>query len=338
MAETLVRKQDLTPDEKIAVLLASMEQKVAAAIVQQLDNRLMVRVTNALRMLGVVPGPVRERTLSECLREIQEFYLAIQGDENLANSLLVQAVGEKKAAALMEGNETIKRLSFSKMAALSPEQITSILAREPAGIIAIVFRYLPSKLVADTMELLPSEVRRRVMVHMCTAAHPAEDVVLRIEALLNSKIATGPKLAKMAEDSDPLAPIASMLQHAKKSVEEDLLSAIQEKSEAIATQLRDLLFTFDDIVRLSDTAIRRLMQEVDTGTLAIALRNANMDIKQKFFQNMSKRAATALQEDMQFSQKVRRSEIEAKQKEIVGVIRALEADGKLSTGAADDYV
>ncbi len=338
MDSTLALKQELSSDEKVAILLASMDQKVAASIVQQLDSRLMVRVTNALRTLGVVPGPVRDKTLAECLREIQGFYLAIQGDDHLANTLLVQAVGEKKAAALMEGNEPAKKLSFSKLVELGPEQLATMLAREQPGIIAIVFRYLPAKLIADTMDLMPSDVRRKVMIYMCTAAQPSEDVVARIESLLNAKLASGPKIAKTSDNANPLSQIAAMLQHAKKSVEEDLLSAIQEKSEAIASELRDMLFTFEDIVRLSDAAIRRILQEIDTAVLSVALRNTNLDVKQKFFQNMSKRAATALQEDMQFSQKVRRSEVEAKQKEIVGIIRTLEAEGKLSTGAADDFV
>jgi flagellar motor switch protein FliG len=339
MDGSLVLKKDLTPDEKVAVLLASMDQKLAASIIQQLDARLMVRVTNTLRQLGVVPGPMRDKTIAECLRGIQEFDVAVQGDENMANALLVQAVGEKKATSLMNENKSSGRGAFADLVDLTAEQLAGALGREQPAIIAIVFRNLPPKLIADTMDLLPSEVRRRVMVCMCTAGIPSEDVVARIESLVNAKLASGPKQRKNnAETSETLSHVATMLQHAKKSVEEDLLSAVQDKSETIASQLRDMLFTFEDVVRLSDAAIRRLMQEVDSATLAVSLRTANVELKQKFFRNMSKRAAASLKEEMELSQKVRRSEVEAKQKEIVNAIRTLEADGQLSTGASDEYV
>lgn len=338
MDPATVAKRTFSPDEKVAILLASLDPKAAAGILQQLDSRLVVRIVNSMRTLGAVQTPLRDKTVSECLHAIRDFDLAIQGDDNLANALLVQAVGEKKATALLAETRSTVRVPFSDMVDLNAEQLAAALLREQPGIIAVVFKNLRAQLVADTMELLPSELRRRVMVYMCTANDPSRDVVERIASLLNAKLSSGRLTRETVETSNALAPIAAMLQHAKKSVEEDLLGAIQEKSESIATQLRDMLFTFDDIIKLSDTAMRRLMQEIDSATLALALRNANEGLRQKFYQAMSKRAVDTLKEEMSYAQKVRRSDVEAKQKEIVGVIRQLEADGQLSTGATDDYV
>jgi flagellar motor switch protein FliG len=121
-------------------------------------------------------------------------------------------------------------------------------------------------------------------------------------------------------------------------VEEDLLAAIQEKSEALATNIRDRLFTFEDIVKLGDMAIRRVMQEIDMTVLGIALRNAPLDLREKFTRNMSKRAAEGLKEEMEFSQKVRLTDVEAKQREIVNVIRKLVSDSQISLGGEDEYV
>jgi flagellar motor switch protein FliG len=91
----LVIKRDLSAEERVAVLLASLDPKLSAQIMQQLEPDVMVGVANALRNLGVVPGAVRDKAISECLREIQELGGAIQGDERIAASLLNQAVGEK---------------------------------------------------------------------------------------------------------------------------------------------------------------------------------------------------------------------------------------------------
>jgi flagellar motor switch protein FliG len=252
------------------------------------------------------------------------------------SSLLAQAVGEKRAATMLNEQPPTKA-SFGSLAVMSAEQVAGILSREQAGVIAMVLRFMPGPLGAEILDILPSEIRRRVIVFMCTAEPPSEEIVARVESLINAK--TGPsKKSKKGGDVDKLDAVTAIIQHAKRSVEEDLLGAIQEKSEALATEIRDRLFTFEDVVRLSDIAMRRVMQEIDMGVLAIALRNATPELRDKFFRNMSKRAGEALREEMEFSQKVRLTDVEAKQREIVNVIRTLAADGQISLSGEDEYV
>ena len=339
MDHPMTIKRELSPEEKIAVLVASMDQAVAASILQQLDPKVMVKVVTVIKKLGVVPGPVRDKAIAECLHEIREMGHAIQGDEQMVNSLLSQAVGEKKAAALMSdnrGEEGAAGEAFAGMAQMGPEQIAGLLSREQPGVIALVIRHLPSNLASEVMEVLPSETRRRVIVFMCTAEAPSEEVVARVEQHLSSK--TGPTKKKKASEGDKLDAVTGIIQHAKSSVEEDLLAAIEEKSEVLANAIRDRLFTFEDIVKLSDVAMRRVMQEIDMGVLGIAMRNANAELKEKFFGNMSKRAAEGLREEMEYAQKVRLTDIEAKQREIVNTIRALAGQGQIAIGGEDEYV
>ena len=337
MDHALTIKKELSPEEKIAVLIASLDQGVSASILQQLDPRVMIKVVNAIKKLGVVPGPVRDKAIAECLSEIREMGHAVQGDEAAASALLSQAVGDKKAAAMLsdkggdEGGE-----AFAGLAQMGPEQVAGLLSREQAGVIALVMRHLPSALASEVMEVLPSETRRRVIVFMCTAESPSEDVVARVESHLSSR--AGPTKKKKASEGDKLDAVTGIIQHAKSSVEEDLLAAIEEKSEVLANAIRDRLFTFEDIVKLSDVAMRRVMQEIDMGVLAIAMRNANAELKEKFFGNMSKRAAEGLKEEMEYAQKVRLTDVEAKQREIVNTVRALAGQGQISIGSQDEYV
>ena len=338
MDHALMVNRELAAEDKIAVLIASLDQSVAASILQQLESRVMVKVVNAIKKLGVVPGPVRDKAIADCLQGIKEMGHAIQGDEQLVSSLLSQAVGDKKAAALLtesKGDESTEK--FGNLAQMSADQLSGMLSREQPGIIALVLRFLPSQLASEVLEVLPSEIRRRVIVFMCIAEAPAEGVVKRVESLLNAK--SGPtKKSRKASESDNLDAVTGIIQHAKSSVEEDLLSAIEEKSEVLANAIRDRLFTFEDIVKLSDVAMRRVMQEVDMGVLGIAMRNANAELKDKFFGNMSKRAAEGLREEMTYAQKVRLTDVEAKQREIVNTIRALAAQGQISIGGEDEYV
>lgn len=338
MDHALSLNREFEPEEKIAVLIASLDGAVAASILQQLDPKVLLKVVNAVKKLGMVPGPVRDRTISECLHGIREMGHAVQGDERMVNSLLVQAIGEKKAGALLsdtrveEGQE-----AFSGLAQMGAEQLSGLLSREQPGIIALVLRYLPSGLASEVMEVLPSEIRRRVIVFMCTSEEPSEEVVARVDSLLSAK--TGPaRKTKKTSETDKLDVVTGIIQHAKSSVEEDLLGAIEEKSEVLANAIRDRLFTFEDIVKLSDVAMRRVMQEIDMGVLTIALRNGNAELKEKFFGNMSKRAAEGLREEMDYAQKVRLTDVEAKQREIVNTIRSLAGQGQINIGGEDEYV
>jgi flagellar motor switch protein FliG len=212
-----------------------------------------------------------------------------------------------------------------------------MLTREQPGVISMVLRHVPGPLAAEILDLLPSELRRRVIVFMCTADPPSDEIVSRVESLLNAKTG-GSRKTKKTSENDKLDVVTAIIQHAKRSVEEDLLAAIQEKSEALATEIRDRLFTFEDIVKLGDMAVRRLMQEIDMSVLGIALRNAPLELREKFTNNMSKRAAEGLKEEMDLSQKVRLTDVEAKQREIVNAVRTLATDGQVSLSGEDEYV
>jgi len=332
-------KKELNNEEKAAVLLASLDPKLAAAVMQQLAPKTMLRVTGVLRSLGVVPKDTRDRAIGECLRGVQEFAGAVQGDDAMANNLLTQAIGEKKATALLIENQVTVKTAFAELAKMAADQVAALISLEQPGVIALVLKHLPPAMAAEILDILPSETRRRTVVLMCTYADPSEEVVARIEALISAKVSGTRKTSKKTgEGSDRLAVVTAILQHTSRAVEEDLLGALQENSESLATQIRDRLFTFEDIARLSDVALRRLMQDIDIGSLALALRNANVDLRERFFRNMSKRAVQGLKEEMEFAQKVRLTEVEAKQREIVDVVRKLDADGQISIGSSDEYI
>jgi flagellar motor switch protein FliG len=330
----------LRDEQKIAILLASLDERVAASILQQLDPEVMTRVADAIRSLGIVPGKVRSKAIAECVRGIVEMGHVVQGDEKTVNSLLARAIGEKRASALLQERPVSHGQAFQKIARAPIEELAGILQHEQPAVAGVVLRYLPAERAAHILALLPSEVRRRAIVFLCSSEAPAPDLLERIERFLESKIDPEKKTGQKDDDSDKLEAIAGIIQHVDKSVEEDLLAAIDETSEEIGKEIRDRLFTFEDIVKLSDAAVRRLLQEVDTSLLSVALRNASIALREKFFKNMSKRATEGLKEEMEFSQKMKISEIREKQREVVGVIRALESDGQITTGEGgeDEYV
>lgn len=333
---------NLTNQEKVAIVIACLEDEAAASILQQLEPEMALRVATDIRDLGIIPGSVREQVLHDCVTGIEEMRKSVRGGGQRASAMLTRAVGDKRAAVLLgEGGGKSEKFPFSMLADASPEQIASALGREPPSLIGTVLRYLSARTSAEVLGLLPSQTRKEAVVFMCRANRPHDEAIRHIESFMATKIDPDIRKARRTEDSsDKIDTMANILQLVDRSVEEELLEAIDGFSAQIGSEIKDRLFTFEDIVRLSDADVRKILEEVEHATLVVALRGSSIDVREKIFNNMSKRAAASLKEEMEFTPKMRVSDVEAKQKEIVAVIRRLDTDGQLSIGQGgkDEYV
>ncbi len=334
---TAIEKK-LTDAQKVAILLASLKESAAATILQQLNPHVLSRVAEAMRNLGFVPAAVRKTVVEECFNGITNSQGAIRMDDNTASNLLTRAIGEKRTAALLQDvNQNVH--SFSRLADMSAEQILSVLGREQPNIIAMVLRHLDPVQASEILNLLPHEVGKRVMFILCTGKPPSEAVVARTAEYIEARLGKS-KQTERIDTGDIIDRASNILQALDHALTEGILQSIDETNPQLGTELRDRLFSFEDIVRLSDADIRRIMQEIDIGSLAVALRSAPIDVREKFFSNMSKRAVEGLKEDMEYAPKMKLSEIEAKQKEIINLIRELDGQGEISIqdGGANEYV
>lgn len=329
---------NLSSEQKVAILLASLPDKSAAFILQRLAPPVLSRVANAIRQLGVIPGEVRRAVVADCIKQIVASRSAVMGNEQTATNLLMQAIGEKRAQAMLQDKDGEER-AFANLEGMSAEQILSVLGREQPAVIAMVLRYLDPELAAEVLNLVPREVSKRVMMILCTGRPPSDAVVKRVQDYIESRLGKSREVER-ADTGDMIDRASSILQAVDHVLSEDILQAIDEQSPELGTELRDRLFKFDDIVRLNDVDMRRIMQEIEMDTLAVALRTAPIDVREKFFNNMSRRAAEGIKEDMEFSPKVKLSEVEIKQKEIITVIRELDSQGEISLqeGGRNEYV
>ncbi len=336
---TAVPDTQMSPLQQVAVLLASLNEETAASILQQLDPDTMNAVAEEISLLGVVAGDKRQRALQFCMKGIVEMGGALRGDSKTANALLVKAIGEKRAAAILQERTSSGEQAFNSFRGVDPDEIAEVLTNEQPGVISIVLRYLPVEISGEVLQMLSDEVRQQTILFMATSSNPSPQVVARVESFMASRIKKGKQGQKLKE-KDNLDIVAGILQHVGSSIETEVMSTIEEKSPDLANAIRDKLFTFEDIVKLSNAAMRRLLSEIDTSLLSVALRGVSIDLREKFFSNMSKRAAAALKEEMEFAPKVKISEVENNQRQIVAAIRTLQGSGEITIGegAEDEYV
>lgn len=325
--------------QKIAVLIASLDEDVAASVLQQLEPGLMTDVADMIASLGVISGRDKEAAITDCAKEIIEMGSVVHGDKNTANALLTRAIGEKRAASLLEARKSSEEVAFAKLAAMPANKIAEVLSDQQPGIIAVVLIHLPPPMSAEILGMLPEDLRKETMICMCISEMPSEDVIAHIEEYMESQI-KNVKQDKKSKTGDKIDTVVSILQHVPKTIEEQSLTAIEAKSPKAAEAVRDRLIVFDDIVNLSDTAMKQILAEIGTSYLAVALRNASIDLREKFYRNMSKRAAAAVREEIATSPKMKLSDVVEQQKKIVSAIRKLEAAGEIviGEGAQDYYV
>jgi flagellar motor switch protein FliG len=184
------------------------------------------------------------------------------------------------------------------------------------------------------LSLLPAEEQADVAVRVATMGETRPDVVAQVEAVMKQKLSS--VIAAEYSTAGGVKSLADILNHADRTTERNVLDQLAEANGEIAEEVRLLLFTFEDVVKLDDRSIQMVLKEVDQKDLAIALRGVSDAVKDRIFANMSERGAELLKEEIDFQPPQRRRVIEESQGRIVGVVRRLEESGAivLSRGSA----
>jgi len=165
------------------------------------------------------------------------------------------------------------------------------------------------------------------------------EILSEIEKIIESKFSS--VVSQDFSQAGGVDALANILNRTDRQTEKKIMETLESEDMDLAEQVRELMFVFEDIVKLDDKSIQRLLREIETKDLAMALKGSNNDVKEKIFKNMSERASSMLKDDMEYMGPVRAREVQECQTKIVAVIRALEATGEIilmREGVEDDFV
>ena len=208
--------------------------------------------------------------------------------------------------------------------------MAQILRNEHPQTLALILGHLHPDQAAELLQNLPSGVRSEVLMRLARLEAVAEEMLLEVDRVLqNQLIAMGGKEGKKVGG---ITSVAEILNAVDRATEEEVLSEIEEESAQMAEDIRNLMFVFEDIKALDDRSIRELLKEVSNEELTQALKGASDDLKEKFFKNLSERAATMIREDLEIMGPVRLADVESAQQNVVKTVRRLEAEGKIAIG------
>jgi flagellar motor switch protein FliG len=318
----------LTGPQKAAIFLMLMGEEFTSEVYKYLDEEDIKRIGIEIAKVEYIPAEAVKKILEEANIEIKEILgnINVSPEEFLKQSLL-KAYGEKGKELYEEIKKEIGPEIFKKLRKLDPKTIASFLANEHPQTIAIILVHLDPYLSGQVLQLLPEKIRGEVLLRIALLDKVDPEIVKEISDSLETELqSVGGALGKKIGGPERAAEV---LAHAGRTLEDELLTEIEDENPALAEEIRKHLFTFEDFLKVDDFAIQTLLREISTDDLKLALKGASPEVKEKFFRNMSKRAADLLKEELDLMPPVRITEVEKAQQNIIRTAKKLEQEGKI---------
>jgi flagellar motor switch protein FliG len=325
--------------EKAAILLVAIGEERASEIFRYLGDAEVEALSLEIAKSRKVPTDISRSVIGEAVETVlAEDYIA-EGGVDYARSILERSLGASRAEELIGRlSATIERRPFEFLRRTPPEQIHVFLRNEAPQTIALVIANLHTTLAAEVLSFLEPEEQADVARRVAKMAETRPEVVSQVENVMRQKLSN--VIAQEYAAAGGVKSLADILNHSDRTTERNVLDELAKTEAELAEEVRLLLFTFEDIVKLDDRSIQMVLKEVDQKDLAIALRGVSEDVRNRIFSNMSERGAELLREEIEFQPPQRKRVVEEAQGRIVGVVRRLEEAGAVvlsrGGGGGDD--
>jgi flagellar motor switch protein FliG len=328
----------LTGPRKVAALLITLGTEASAKLLARLPADAVDRVALELLRTPAVDSSVRDAILEETYAGLFSHVGVLPGGEAYAVELFAQAFGESKARDMLERVRAAQQIiPFDFMRDLDPLQAAGLLEDEHPQTVALVLAHLEPRSAARILVNLEAPLQVEVAKRIALTEQITPEAVEIVEEGLRKKLSS---VVTEVTSVGGTRPLAHVLNQVGRSTERQILAALGEQDSQLADEVRRFMFVFDDIVMLDDKAMQRVIRELDAKEMALALRPVNEQLKQKFFSNMSQRAAEMLKEEMSLAGQVRLKAVEEAQGRIVETIKRLEDSDEIviNRGSSEDVL
>lgn len=322
----------LTGSKKAAILLLALGEEAASEVIKNLSPQEIEQVTKSIQDFGdVTPGEVERVT--------NEFYLIAEKGKFLPGSpetktaflkkVLAKGMGDESAKKLVEGIiETPEGSELERLKWHDPTTIAEFLDKEHPQVVAVILANLgDSGLTRQVLEHFQESRRQDILARMVRLREISLEWIEEIEAALTSELSTEGEPAE--QEPVGINKMADVMSAAPPAMEKELMGSLSSRDPALAGQIRERLFDFDDFIRMDNFSIQKVLGKVTNEDLVLALRTADERIKKHFFRNLSDENVRQLEEAIQNFQPTRISSIEEAQKRLCQVARELNQNGEI---------
>jgi flagellar motor switch protein FliG len=332
-------KGEMTGLEKAAVLLISLGPDLSSRLLRYLPESEIERVTYQIANMATVTNEMKAAVTEEFLQLYEAQQYLLHGGINYARELLEKSVGPAKANEIIRKlTESSKIRPFAMVRKADPRQMINFIYNEHPQTIALILAYLEPEQASIIISGLPEEMQADIARRIALMERTSPEIVKEVEAVLESKLSS-----LMDQDFTTVGGVKTLvdiLNRVDRSTEKIILETMEKDDQELAEEVRKRLFVFEDIINLDDTSIRRILREVDTKDLALAIKGSSQDVANRIYKNMSQRAGEMLKEDIEFLGPIRLRDVEEAQQRIVQTIRRLDEAGEIviSRGGEDALI
>mgnify|MGYP001410280703 FL=1 len=331
-------ERKLTGPERAAVLLVTLGEDLAAKVLANLDEREIQNLGNYMSALGDVDLETMDSINKDFYNMVESGIGGLgAGGMDFLKTALMQALDPAKATEILNnittpGEEMGGGLETIRL--LDPKVIASFIVNEHPQTAAIILAHLDPPVASSTIKELPEESRMGIVLRLATLERVAPSVLRELDETLQAEFRTSGAVSGNKLGGVQIA--AQLMGSLDRTIETSILTAMDEVDSELATQIKKLRFTFEDILKIDDAGIQMIMKEVKQEDLVLGLKTASEELAEKLFSNMSERAALMLKEDLESLGPKKISEVEKAQQKVIAVCKKLEDEGKVIVGGGAD--
>ena len=313
---------------KAAILLLAVGTDNAAQVLKHFSGEQVEEVMRELAGLGRVSDELQEQVVNEFYATSMASEYLNEGDLDYDKQVLCQSLDPKTADRILSQIQTqVQRTPFSFLQRAESENLLTFIQEEHPQTIALILCHLSHHKAAEILVGLPMQKQLEVIKRVANMEQTNPEVIREVEKGLEARLSN--MLMQSMEKAGGVPTVAEMLNLADRATEKTIMEGLEGEDPDLVEQIRRLMFVFEDIMLVNDKGIQNVLKEVDNEELAIALRTASDELKEKIFSNMSERAASLIREDMEFMGPVKVSDVESAQQRVVDIVRRLEEAGEV---------
>lgn len=329
---------ELSGRQKTAILLMAVGEDASAAITKSLDPDEVEAISFEIAKMGHVDPSVVEAIIDEWQHTERAAFSLASGGVDFARRVLEKAFGPEKAAQVLKRIEAqlSDQVSLTHLRNADAKQLSALIRNEHPQTIALILAFLDPGQTAEILRDTDTAVGSDILLRIARMEKVMPDVLRFVEESVGSES----DLAMSGDGSTAGGPsaVAEVLNLLSSGIEKELLDGVAAADVDLSEEIKNLMFVFEDITKLDEKGISRLLRDVDTKELSMALKLASEALTEKIMGSMSSRARDSLQEEMEFLGPVRVSDVELAQADIVKMARALEDAGEIVIGGSQDAV
>ncbi|MCI5632977.1 flagellar motor switch protein FliG [Helicobacter sp.] len=328
---------ELSMSEKIAILLVQLGDELTSEIFSHLDLDSITEISKYIAQNSGVDKVIAAAILEEFYAIFQSNQYISTGGFEYAKELLYRTLGPEAAKKVLDklAKSMQSSQNFAYLSRVRPQQLSDFIIHEHPQTIALILAHMDPTNAAETLNFFSDDLRAEIAIRMANLGDISPNVVKRVSTVLENKLES---LTSYKVEVGGIRAVAEVFNRLGQKAAKATIAYIEQIDDQLAVAIKEMMFTFEDIEKLDNNAIREILKIIDKKDLILALKASPEELKQKFLSNMSQRAGEQFLEEMQFLGAVKVKDVEAAQRRIVETVQSLSEQGVIQIGEQEDTI